>query len=98
MSLEPSLDIDQLQDPEQFFSAYEKLECMILTYIVTLIPVCYHSLQPVFHFAYTWSIDAKEEIQRQTRGNMTGKREYDPSANPRRCRRSGILGYHQHFY
>lgn len=61
-----------------------------------LILFCNHSLQPVFPFACNWSVDAKEEMQRQTDGKMTEKNEYNTSANLRR-RRPGILGYHQCF-
>lgn len=59
--LELNLNVDQLQDPVDFFSALEKLQY------------------------------DKDEIQRQTGGNITNMNDYKPSANPR-CRRPGILG------
>lgn len=61
VSLETTLDMDRLQDPDEFFSAFYKNEF------------------------------AREEIERQTGGNMTGKHENNPPTNQRR-RRPSLFG------
>ncbi|XP_074379680.1 centromere protein C isoform X2 [Apium graveolens] len=61
VSLETTLDMDKLQDPNEFFSAFYKNEFV------------------------------REEIKRQTGGNMTGKNENNPPANQRR-RRPSLFG------
>lgn len=61
VSLETTLDMDKLQDPDEFFSAFYKNEF------------------------------ARQEIERQTGGDMTGKNENNPPANQRR-RRPSLFG------
>ncbi|KAK1393005.1 Reticulocyte binding protein 2 b like [Heracleum sosnowskyi] len=64
VSLETTLDIDKMQDPEELFSAFYKNEF------------------------------AREEIERQTGGSMTGKMGNNPPANQRR-RRPSLSGFRE---
>ncbi|WOG91552.1 hypothetical protein DCAR_0310801 [Daucus carota subsp. sativus] len=70
VSLETTLDIDKLQDPDEFFSAFYRQEF------------------------------AREEIERQTGGTMTGKNENNPPAKQRRRRPSlfGTKASYKHKY
>lgn len=96
MSLEPTLDIKKLKDPEEFFMAYERHESkfafllsllnnLLLTFCITAV-----------FFFFDCNIDAKREIQKQIGGNLPDSGQDNPSPVASRRRRPGILGYNQY--
>ena len=98
MVLEPSLDIDKLQDPEEYFLAHEKLESKSHLFLIFLdggqITFVYGYFSLYIYF--DWFIDAKKELQRQRGGVLMDLNQHNPSTTTR-LRRPGILGYHQYF-
>lgn len=96
VSLEPTLDIKKLKDPEEFFMAYEKHESKFSF----LFSYCEYLLQifciKVVFFCFDCHKDAKREIQKQIGVNLSDSEQYDPSPVVSRRRRPGILGYNQY--
>lgn len=93
VSLEPTLDIKKLKDPEEFFMAYERHEskfAFLLSLLNNLLPT--FCITAVFFF-FDCNIDAKREIQKQIGGNLPDSGQYNPSPVVSRRRRPGILGY-----
>lgn len=95
-SLLPTLDLDSLKDPADFFMAHERLESKSL--LVSHFSSCgWHcNLCDLFlsYWVCIWWIDAKREIQKQL-GGASFESDQDKAAARPRQRRPGLLGNDQ---
>lgn len=94
MNLEPSLDIDQLQDPVEFFTAFERQQgelwqfVFVFKNLFAISCLCFKT--SLLQCGYC-CLDARKEIEKQTGLVSTNSNQCTTSMAPR-PRRPGIPG------
>lgn len=95
-SLLPTLDLDSLKDPVEFFLAHERLESKFV--FVFCFSFCERDSLPRGLFLVLlvciWWVDAKREIQKQL-GDASFESDQDSLSTRPRQRRPGLLGKDQ---